>query len=282
MFLHSSSSKNGDIVRSSTCPTTQFFRQLPDRLSFSKMTKRLPNREDWKRPIPCNTCKTSRKKCTLEQPACSRCSKLGLTCVYAPEFTLVKRRKGYVRETASEEAEKGTVNGTGGAKLESGSIASCSPSLQRPLLPSISSLLPPPPPPLQPVVGPHQLHYQQAPPFGPASHLFHRPHHHFTPQPQHQYQYNYDQQHPHYQRPLYPPTQIHTPPIPPPQTHQQQQQHHYVQPIEQQDLYHHYHHPQPPPPHHFHHDSHYQNRSRMEAIVSAFDVGLTRDNEPFS
>ncbi|ORY52465.1 hypothetical protein BCR33DRAFT_711778 [Rhizoclosmatium globosum] len=35
-----------------------------------------------KRPLPCEFCRSQRKKCTLEKPSCSKCVARGTPCVY--------------------------------------------------------------------------------------------------------------------------------------------------------------------------------------------------------
>ncbi|KAJ3067376.1 hypothetical protein HDU99_003545, partial [Rhizoclosmatium hyalinum] len=59
------------------------------------MTRRLASRTAWKRPIPCNCCKRSRKKCTLEtDPGCKRCVSMSISCVYTPTFAIPRAKSG--------------------------------------------------------------------------------------------------------------------------------------------------------------------------------------------
>ena len=73
-----------------------------------------------KRRAACDECRTKKLKCTGEQPACARCGREGLTCVYSPQKQMgrPKKRQRMAEEEgdypAAGRGEQGLVGATTG------------------------------------------------------------------------------------------------------------------------------------------------------------------------
>ncbi|KAI9350642.1 hypothetical protein BDR26DRAFT_851261 [Obelidium mucronatum] len=62
------------------------------------MSRKKLDREQWKRPVPCASCKLARKRCDVTKPECSRCKRIGRTCDYeyaTPRKSIDMKRSDY-------------------------------------------------------------------------------------------------------------------------------------------------------------------------------------------
>ncbi|KAI7345546.1 hypothetical protein KC331_g16685, partial [Hortaea werneckii] len=66
-----------------------------------------PSQSNPKLRAACDECRLKKLKCTGEQPACSRCVREGIQCIYSPQKPMGRPKKKRQRVGAAEEAEDG-------------------------------------------------------------------------------------------------------------------------------------------------------------------------------
>ncbi|RMY48286.1 hypothetical protein D0863_15428 [Hortaea werneckii] len=66
-----------------------------------------PSQSNPKLRAACDECRLKKLKCTGEQPACSRCVREGIRCIYSPQKPMGRPKKKRQRVGAAEEAEDG-------------------------------------------------------------------------------------------------------------------------------------------------------------------------------
>ncbi|KAI7591683.1 hypothetical protein KC346_g16254, partial [Hortaea werneckii] len=65
----------------------------------------IPSQSNPKLRAACDECRLKKLKCTGEQPACSRCVREGIQCIYSPQKQMGRPKKRQRAETAEEDGE---------------------------------------------------------------------------------------------------------------------------------------------------------------------------------